>query len=525
MAIKHPSLAPAERELTIHQRNLVDTNFEEGQYEAAIFVLDEITSRKCKPFPAHIRQLIYIALYPPLSIEDQLEEEAMKLEPGSPSKVLSRRHKSSLAPTPKAVASAQNLLKKLSRTNKPESLACAVPSYPDDPSLGLNNRTEEEDSYIAKQALRLQNARCCWEILKEGFIQRSGSDMMSSPRKPTSRRSTRGHYDGDDGWEDEDNDTPVPVGDHAWSVLDWLLALFEKDEAAVERAGQVRYSPLLLSQIPPSRAHNTPRWDVEMPLDVAFHALLQDGEAQRSLGVRLISLLINLTSTTLLDLNMFLNAVSTRVSSSSVDTLSYLFSSLPPTQTIAHFKVMLCRHALGGSHTMGGKPKPQARARAQPRRRTRTTTDAAVDASAGASTSADADAGANGALGASNQPSTPNTQDTGADGASSVARKYPAISTSDVLELFSRASKSDAASVALTLSLKAELLISYALVQQNLGPNDRDGAWQDMLHDGTLRRAVEDVFDLGRVSRSTDAQTRELIRTKKDALFLAMSMW
>ncbi len=162
----------------------------------------------------------------------------MKLEPGSPSKVLSRRHKSSLAPTPKAVASAQDLLKKLSRTNKPESLACAVPSYPDDPSLGLNNRAEEEDSYIAKQALRLQNARCCWEILKEGFIQRSGSDMMSSPRKPTSRRSTRGHYDGDDGWEDEDNDTPAPVGDHAWSVLDWLLALFEKDEAAVERAGQ-----------------------------------------------------------------------------------------------------------------------------------------------------------------------------------------------------------------------------------------------------------------------------------------------
>ncbi|KAI0706817.1 hypothetical protein C8T65DRAFT_651560 [Cerioporus squamosus] len=511
MAIKNPSLAPAERELTVHQRNLVDTCFEEGQYESAIAVLDEIRSRKYKPFPAHIRQLIYIALYPPPSLEDQLEEEAMKLEPGSPSKLLSRRHKSSLAPTPKAIASAQDLLMKFSRTNKPESLACVAPSYPDTPSMDVNNRADEEDSYIAKQALRLRNARCCWEILKEGFIQRGGSDIASSPRKPTSRQLTRGHDDDNDGWEGEDSDTPAPVGDHAWSVLDWLLALFEKDEAAVERTGQVRYSPLLLRQIPPSRAHNMPRWDVEMPLDVAFHALLQDGEARRSLGVRLLSMLINLASTTLLDFPMFLNAVSTRVSSLPVDMLSYLFSSLPLTQTTAHFKVMLCRHALGGSHTTSGRPKPQARARAQPRRRTRTTTDTAADAE--------------GALPSSIQPSAPNAQDTGAGGPSTVARKYPTISASEVLDLLARPSKSDAASIALTLSLKAELLISYALVQQNLGPNDRDGGWQDMLHDGSLRRAVEDVFDIGRVSRSIDAQTKELIRTKKDALLLIMSMW
>ncbi|KAH9892596.1 hypothetical protein C8Q73DRAFT_698780 [Cubamyces lactineus] len=41
----------AERDLTIHQRNLVDTCFEENQYEAAISVLDEIRSSKSKPFP------------------------------------------------------------------------------------------------------------------------------------------------------------------------------------------------------------------------------------------------------------------------------------------------------------------------------------------------------------------------------------------------------------------------------------------------------------------------------------------
>ena len=47
--------------------------------------------------------------------------------------------------------------------------------------------------------------------------------------------------DDDDGWEGADRDSPAAVGDHAWSVLDWILTLFEKDEAAVERTGQGRF--------------------------------------------------------------------------------------------------------------------------------------------------------------------------------------------------------------------------------------------------------------------------------------------
>ena len=130
---------------------------------------------------------------------------------------------------------------KFARSNKPISLACALPSYPKDPNLVDNHRVEEEDSFIAQQALRVQNTRCCWEILKEGFIQRGSGDLTSSPRKPTSRRYTRSHDDDDDGWEGADCDSPAAVGDHAWSVLDWILTLFEKDEAAVERTGQGRF--------------------------------------------------------------------------------------------------------------------------------------------------------------------------------------------------------------------------------------------------------------------------------------------
>lgn len=38
-----------EREMTIHQRGLVDTCFEEGQYESGIAVLDQLRSSFFKP--------------------------------------------------------------------------------------------------------------------------------------------------------------------------------------------------------------------------------------------------------------------------------------------------------------------------------------------------------------------------------------------------------------------------------------------------------------------------------------------
>ena len=40
-----------ERPLPVHQRNLVDTWFEEGQYDAAITVLNDFRSPMFIPFP------------------------------------------------------------------------------------------------------------------------------------------------------------------------------------------------------------------------------------------------------------------------------------------------------------------------------------------------------------------------------------------------------------------------------------------------------------------------------------------
>lgn len=50
-----------------------------------------------------------------------------------------------------------------------------------------------------------------------------------------------------------------------------------------------RYSPLLLSQIPPSRTAGG-RWEVGTPLEIVLHCLGQTEEKQASLGVRLMTL-------------------------------------------------------------------------------------------------------------------------------------------------------------------------------------------------------------------------------------------
>ena len=159
----------------------------------------------------------------------------MKLEPGSPSKLLSRRQKTSLAPSPKAISAATDLLMKFARTNAPGSLARAIPSYPEDPNIPTEIGAEHADSHIAIEALRIGRARCCWEIIKEGFIRRDGGKTTSSPRKPRTRKTTRQTSDDD---EDEGDEMPAPVSEHAWGVLGWLLTVFERDEAEVEQSGQ-----------------------------------------------------------------------------------------------------------------------------------------------------------------------------------------------------------------------------------------------------------------------------------------------
>ncbi len=72
------------------------------------------------------------------------------------------------------------------------------------------------------------------------------------------------------------------------------------------------------------------------------------------------------------------------------------------------------------------------------------------------------------------------------------------------------------------LILKCELLNSYAFVQKQSSEIDRDAGWQDILRDGSLGRAIEDMFDS---ARAIDAESRNSIRAQKDILLVNMSMW
>lgn len=217
-----------------------------------------------------------------------------------------------------------------------------------------------------------------------------------------------------------------------------------------------------------------------------------------------------MTSTAFIDFSMLLNTISTRVSSLSLDALSYLFAALPLTRIVTQFKVMLCRQALGGNQAASGKgPKPQARARAQLRRRNRT--DPFGDAEAKETTPS---------ASASAPPSAPTQDGVGAGGF-----QYPTISAADVLELLARPGKDDRAFALCTICLKCELVVSFGWVQQELGENDRDVGWEGVVQNGSLARAVESVFDTERRLATTDARSKEFIRTKRDALLAIVSMW
>ncbi|KAH9992651.1 hypothetical protein BJV77DRAFT_944958 [Russula vinacea] len=291
-----------ERELTTRQAALVDSAFEEGQYESGIAMLEQLCSPTNHPSRSHIRQLLYIALYPPSPTTNP------KTSQESPTKLSSRHAYSSLFPSPTASELAKRTLRVLADINSPTSLLRALPAYrdPNDADGGPPDFDPElpsdVDSFVASEAIRLKNCKNCWNILKFGFIK-SLADGSS-----TSSKAAAGYCSAADLSHANEEDTSLVVGENAWPILDWLLVLFEKDESMTEASQQgTRYSPLLLAQIPPTRSDAGTKWDANDPLEIVFHCFKQQDDARRAMGSRLLNLLINLTSTNLFDLPLFMN--------------------------------------------------------------------------------------------------------------------------------------------------------------------------------------------------------------------------
>lgn len=452
-----------EREMTRTQRNLVDTCFEEGQYESGIAALELLRSTAFKPPPDIIRQLLYIALYPPpCHTGDEQEQTQRPLSPvkGSPSKQKQLLPKISFAPTVTASGAAQKLLFSFLRTNSPDTLFRGLPKYAAVAANECATRSEavdkdyDQDSPIAREAMCIKDCKYCWAIVREGFIQRGKFTPLPEERRKRQTKPAVGSADDDS--DNACNPAPAVVAEHAWPVLDWLLRLFERDEILTEKNSGVKFSPLLLSQIPPPRGRRGPRQDTDAPLDIMFRCTNQDCNLRRSMGTRLFTLLINLSQTTDFDANMFTAAVIARLHFSPPDVILRLITSLPKTMPILRFQLALCQRYLSGVSQSCGKvrrAKPQARARC-------------------------------------GSPVTAGSAPSAKEGGASTSTRLAGASCNDILALLESRESVELS----TIIMKYVLLVAYALVQSQATPDQIDRGWKDMLSDGRLKRAINNAF-------------------------------
>lgn len=195
---------------------------------------------------SHIRQLLYIALYP--SAISEKGKEKSNFDPSSPNKP-AKQQKSSLVPSPAATAAAQRLLMSFANTNSPESIFRALPCYGSSSSGEPELNDDEEDSLIAREALYIKESKHCWSLLVEGFVPRR-RQIFSTPKGKGKNR-----FEGDIFFNEASaTEMRAVVAENAWPVLDWLLRIFERDELATEHDG-------LRELANPFKLHITrPRW-------------------------------------------------------------------------------------------------------------------------------------------------------------------------------------------------------------------------------------------------------------------------
>ncbi|KAG1862555.1 hypothetical protein DFJ58DRAFT_775680, partial [Suillus subalutaceus] len=305
---------PQECEMTRNQRGL-------------------LRSENFKPPVSLVRQLFYIALYPPPPSLDHVEER--DLNPASPSKgsPAKQKHqapKMTFAPSVNASEAAQRLLLSFVRTNTPTSLFQALP-----------RPRRRQRIAIRRKSLCIKDAKHCWVILKEGFVPRIKNpqpSLLSGKKKRGKLITDTEEYVE----ENRSNSVLAPVAEYAWLVLQWLVELFQRDESLASGDGSVKHSPLLLLQIPPPRSSTGLRWEADAPLD-------NRQPQRRQLGFDLMALLIGICLTAEFDFNMFLEQVTSRLHSASPEIIQTFTSGF----RLSHSAQL---------NPSSRRPKPQARA-------------------------------------------------------------------------------------------------------------------------------------------------------------------
>ena len=230
-----------------------------------------------------------------LNDDEPFDRTALLLQ--SPRKII-KQTKAALILSPEAVLSARRLLMSFALTNAPEDIGAALPQYSDTKNAPPMH-FELIDSPIFKQSEAIKSAKNCWEILKSGYRLRK-LRMQGKGGKQTRNLFTS---------EPGDNEQEIlSVDEDSWSTLNWLLTLFERDADLMEARGErepvffvytflheielffpVRYSPLLVKQIPPLSVGIT-RWDTSEPLKLIFFAIQQEEPSKNRMGYRLLNL-------------------------------------------------------------------------------------------------------------------------------------------------------------------------------------------------------------------------------------------
>lgn len=277
---------------------------------------------------AHIRQATCIALGVPAALRASVAAPRKHVGKGADSgrnpflpydfpDTFETAPRYSPLPSQQAVDAARTLLFSFAATNPPASLLRALPSYPfnPDPSAirgrveGADVDFDGEDSVVARVAsLSVKSATSVWSMLKPGFVR---WDIAVAAEEKSKRQPAKAKQES---YEDGE-DPSAPVSEGAWSVLEWLILLFERDAEMNEKEGKREcaissfsrpypdvspllntltafskacHSPLLLLTIPGSR-NDDPRWDAGAILDVVLFCLSQQNKQHKGCGINLLS--------------------------------------------------------------------------------------------------------------------------------------------------------------------------------------------------------------------------------------------
>ncbi|CAG7852365.1 SubName: Full=Uncharacterized protein {ECO:0000313/EMBL:CCA68597.1} [Serendipita indica DSM 11827] len=315
------------------QRALVDSCFEESLYNVGLGMLDRLRAPDVRPSPQHVRQLLFLALYP---VGTRRKEESPSTT-SNKRRGVQRTTSEMSSPTQEIVGMALDILYHFLHTNEAHDLLCAIPSY-DNPLEYDGNSVVGNP--LAYHASTITQVKSCWELVSPGFIGTESYEIKGRCRL---------------------------VGEASWPVLEWMIHAFEKDGTA--HGGP---SPMLASQLP--NPGFGPRLVMDGPLDIIASTFEEPLEERKvAMGTSLLRSLISLTraSPQLLSSDRLVGGTERRLGSMSATGFLTLFAGL----TDFGFKLAIaCAYIVtqsGGStghrqHTTKARKPPKPRVKGEP---------------------------------------------------------------------------------------------------------------------------------------------------------------